>query len=96
MVRSTTLRTITLLVLCAVLAFPVRSAAAPRPGGDSSTARLTAQNAGDLLGWLRNTLVSFWSKAGCQVDPNGRCVVNGATITTKAGCELDPNGRCHN
>lgn len=39
--------------------------------------------------------LTFWGasaspKAGCELDPSGRCL----TGQTKAGCELDPNGRC--
>jgi len=29
------------------------------------------------------------TKAGCEMDPNGRCQPQ-----TKAGCEMDPSGRC--
>lgn len=33
---------------------------------------------------------SLWdAKAGCEWDPNGRCLV-----TPKEGCGLDPSGQC--
>jgi hypothetical protein len=83
MVRSILRRTLPLLVLGLLLA-PGISTAAPR-----------AQSpAGNLLGWLRGTLVSLWSKNGCQVDPNGQCITSSGTSTPKNGCEVDPNGRC--
>ena len=81
MVRSFFRRTLPLLVLCLLLAAPGISTAAPR----------AQSRAGDLLGWLRGTLVSLWSKNGCQLDPNGICIT---TATTKNGCQADPFGRC--
>jgi hypothetical protein len=82
MIRFNLPRAAALLVLCALLATPL--AAAPKFRSESST---TAA-ASDLFGWLRGTLSLIWSKAGCQVDPFGRCV------TAKNGCQLDPHGRC--
>jgi hypothetical protein len=84
MVRSILRRILPLLVLCLLLAAPGISTAAPRAGNP----------AGDLLGWLRGTLVSLWSKNGCQADPNGQCVTSGGTSTAKNGCQADPFGRC--
>jgi hypothetical protein len=104
MIRCNLPRAAVLLVLCALLATPL--AAAPNFRSESST---TAA-AGDLFGWLQGTLSSIWSKAGCQVDPFGRCETakNGCQldshgrcldkadtrVNTKNGCQLDPNGRC--
>ncbi|HKI00575.1 MAG TPA: hypothetical protein VKK31_01210 [Thermoanaerobaculia bacterium] len=98
MVRYTTLRTAAVLVFCLVLASPLATAAAPRPGGEPFTVRLAAQDAGDLFGWLKGALASLWSKNGCQVDPFGRCLaaVASPASTKKNGCEVDPNGRCGN
>lgn len=86
MVRTLLRRTLPLLLaLCLLLAAPGISTAAPR----------AKSPAGDLLAWLRGTLVSLWSKNGCQADPNGRCVTSSrAGTATKAGCRLDPFGRC--
>lgn len=88
MVRSTLRRTLPLLVLCLLLTAPGISTAAPRAGSPAVT------SVEDLLGWLRGTLASLWSKNGCQVDPNGGCVTSSAASTTKNGCQLDPFGRC--
>ena len=33
------------------------------------------------------------SKAGCEMDPFGRCLP-GSQSNTNAGCEMDPNGLC--
>lgn len=82
MIRFNLLRAAALLVLCALLASPL--AAAPKFRSESSP---TAA-AEDLFGWLRGTLSLMWSKAGCQVDPDGNCG------TAKNGCQLDPFGRC--
>jgi hypothetical protein len=38
-------------------------------------------------------LRSVWEKEGCNIDPNGRCVVE-PTQTAKIGCNIDPNGHC--
>jgi len=84
MVRSLR-RTLPLLVLCLLLAAPGISTAAPHAGSPATPI------AGDFLGWLRGTLVSLWSKNGCQADPNGQCVT---TATPKNGCQVDPYGRC--
>ena len=82
MIRCNLSRAAALLVLCALLATPL--AAAPSFRSESST---TATE-GDLFGWLRGTLSLIWSKAGCQVDPDGQCG------TVKNGCQIDPHGRC--
>ena len=97
MVRYTTLRTAAVLVFCGVLASPLATAAAPRPGGEPFTVRLAAQDAGDLFGWLKGALASLWSKNGCELDPNGRCLKDGCEVDpfgVKAGCQVDPDGRC--
>lgn len=82
MIRCNLSRAAALLVLCALLASPL--AAAPKFRSESS---ITAA-ADDLFGRLRGALSSIWSKAGCQVDPFGRCE------TSKNGCQIDPFGRC--
>lgn len=82
MIRCNLSRAAALLVLCALLASPL--AAAPSFRSES----FTTAAADDLFGWLRGALSLIWSKAGCQIDPNGTCG------TAKNGCQLDPNGRC--
>jgi len=81
MVRSTR---ILALVLCAVLLAPLAAAAAP----------FQVSPAGDFLGWLHHAWSSLWLKAGCRIDPNGRCLDAPATGTTEGGCRIDPNGLC--
>ncbi len=49
-----------------------------------------------LLGSLQALLGSIWhtAKAGCGMDPDGRCVPAPAPQTQfDAGCGADPNGR---
>lgn len=89
MVRSAVVRTVALLVLCAVLASPLTSAAAPLPG-HGPAARIGAPGIAEVFGWLKK-VASWWSKAGCEVDPFGRC--SDAPVV-KNGCRLDPYGRC--
>jgi hypothetical protein len=31
---------------------------------------------------------------GCRIDPSGRCVAEKRSINRKAGCRVDPNGNC--
>ena len=45
-----------------------------------------------LLARLEGLLAGVWSKAGCRIDPWGRCIES--TPTTEAGCGIDPWGRC--
>ena len=82
MIRCNLSRAAALLVLCALLASPL--AAAPKFRSESSTPAA----AEDLFGWLRSGLSLIWSKAGCQIDPNGDCGAG------KNGCQVDPFGRC--
>jgi hypothetical protein len=89
MVRSTLVRTVSLLVLCAVLASPLASAAAPRPGHGAAV-RMEAPGVAEAFGWFKKVVVSWWSKNGCGADPYGRCV----DASVQAGCRLDPFGRC--
>ena len=82
MIRFNLTRAAALLVLCALLTTPL--AAAPSFRSES----FTPAAEGNLLGWLRGAMSWMWSKAGCQLDPNGICG------TAKNGCQLDPYGRC--
>ena len=87
-------RKIVLLLLATVLtasgawaAEPLRSA----PGADPVAL--------DLAGRLWRWLTGLWNEAGCELDPDGRCITPpnggpGSTSQADAGCELDPNGRC--
>jgi hypothetical protein len=80
----------------AVLADPV-SALGPR------RSEMTALAPKDVLLRLWDRLSSLWSKNGCQVDPDGRCLPGTTSdwswdrvgnLWSKNGCEFDPNGRC--
>jgi len=70
------------LVLCLVLATPWASAAPVRSEEEPV--------AGSFVGWLWEVVGGWSEKAGCRVDPNGRCIEE----QEKAGCQLDPFGRC--
>jgi hypothetical protein len=51
-----------------------------------------------LLGQAWSLLTVLWTKEGCHIDPNGRCVTSPPAVTPLAadtGCNIDPNGRCH-
>ena len=82
-------RTAFLVSLIAALAASGVSAtgfqkAGPRP------VLATAELLDRVLSFLRPHL-----KAGCHLDPNGRCYISTAQPPhTKEGCHLDPNGRC--
>jgi hypothetical protein len=84
-------RTAVLVSLVAVLATPWASAAGPGAGG-IRPAHVVESASPDLLDLV---LSLFRLKAGCHLDPNGRCYASAAQPShTKAGCKLDPNGRC--
>ena len=77
-------RTILGFLLATFLMAPWASAA-PQAGSAGSGPRAA-------LSRLWSALTSFWSKAGCEIDPNGLC--RPATVSPKAGCQADPDGRC--
>jgi hypothetical protein len=55
--------------------------------------RLTASAASpNLFVRLWDFLEHPWSKNGCSVDPDGRCLPQGLNLDN--GCSVDPNGRC--
>jgi hypothetical protein len=88
MVRYISARTLVLLALCAALLVPSFASAAPRTASTS----WTSPEAENFTGWLWEALTSIWrTKAGCEVDPFGRCITS---PTTKAGCRIDPFGQC--
>jgi hypothetical protein len=63
-----------------------------------------------LLQWVDARLAGLfavWGEAGCEMDPDGRCIDhpaaapvppdNSSTLgnpAVDAGCEMDPNGSC--
>jgi len=74
----------------AVSSSPIRQAEWPQAVGAVEPAAL------DFLSrlWSRFRIIplSVETKAGCEVDPNGRCLPS--PLPSKAGCNVDPNGRC--
>ena len=53
----------------------------------------------DLAGRLWRWLTGLWNEAGCQLDPDGRCITppgggSGSSTQVDAGCHIDPNGIC--
>lgn len=83
------------LLLIAVLAVPLASAAGPRPES-SGPASAVALSPLELLDHLWSFLRSAWSKTGCHIDPSGQCTTDTSQppVQTKEGCEIDPSGRC--
>lgn len=78
------------LVLVALLGAPLTSAAAPRVG----IRPFHAQDAySEAVAWLWSFVARRWSKEGCRIDPNGRCVSD-SLESTDNGCRIDPDGHC--
>lgn len=86
-------RMVLLLPLAAILATPA-VLAAPHPPRHPAAA---VASPADLLTSLWSFLASAWSKNGCNLDPDGRCLPAPASSSTTAGdngCNVDPSGRC--
>lgn len=86
-------RNIVLLVLVAVLVTPWASAAISLPESPR-TVQASEPVALDLFSRIWSFLRRVDSKAGCHIDPDGRCTDQKPTLQTKAGCHIDPSGRC--
>ncbi|HSK79788.1 MAG TPA: hypothetical protein VLQ45_25260 [Thermoanaerobaculia bacterium] len=102
--NSSPLRTVSAVVLAAVLA--AAPAAQARPIHSDS----------NVLTRIWSLVTGLWSKNGCRIDPDGYCIpgtgegditiengcviepngqcATGSPVTTKNGCRLDPDGRC--
>jgi hypothetical protein len=93
MTSSSLRRKTAVLLLGAVLAAPLVSAASPRTfSAQHTTGPLEA-----VLTHLWGTLTSLWGENGCSPDPFGGC--SGRTtanppVTPDNGCSLDPYGGC--
>lgn len=81
-------RMVLVLPLAAILATPAVLAA------PHLLRRPTAASPTDLLTGLWSFLASAWSKNGCNVDPNGRCLPAVHSYSIENGCHVDPDGRC--
>jgi hypothetical protein len=71
------------------------ASAAPRdvqpPRGKTAVAAAPADT---LLTRLWGRLIGAWTKAGCIIDPDGRCLGDSGTMTAppEEGCAIDPSG----
>jgi len=88
-----------LLILVAIYSSPLASASRPRPMPENTKAA-TAAASQTLLSYAQAFLTIFWSKTGCSIDPNGRCINALAPPPSPGnqadtGCGIDPDGRCH-
>ena len=54
----------------------------------------TAPGPPDLLARAWSFLTGLWSKTGCNIDPNGRCLPETPVVQPDEGCHIDPSGRC--
>jgi hypothetical protein len=87
-------KVLVLLLLSSVLtapgAFAGRRLERPRPVNGAELAPLA------LVSRAWSLLTSLWSKTGCHIDPDGRCVSEPIQPlpTADAGCNIDPNGGC--
>ena len=100
MLTASIRRKILLVLLAAVLTIPW-----PASAGTWESPRLGRVRTNlDLLDRPWGFLLGVWTKAGCNIDPNGRegCNIDPNGIPqppinqTKEGCHIDPNGvpRC--
>jgi hypothetical protein len=93
MASSSLRRKTAVLLLGAVLATPLVSAASPRALPAQRTASLFEAVLARLLG----TLTSLWGEEGCSLDPYGGCTRRSTAIppvTPDNGCYIDPYGGC--
>ncbi len=80
--RKASVVLVALFLATTAVSAEARSGARPRP------ARTVAANSMESFSGFWSVLASFWTKNGCSVDPDGRC------LPTKNGCSADPSGRC--
>jgi hypothetical protein len=81
-----------LLLLVALLITPWASAASLQ---HASPRVEQAVESVPLVGHFWHLLQSVWGKAGCRIDPDGRCAdspTDKRPLQPKAGCRIDPNG----
>lgn len=88
--KETLMRVLRLFaVLVVVLGLGISQASASQPIRE--TAGRDSKPALSFLAGLGALWVNFWTKAGCGIDPLGRCVTS---ANAEAGCGIDPWGRC--
>ena len=103
------LRLIASIALLLVLAASLQASAAPSWSRAASHNASVSETPLSLWSLAWRSVQSVWSKAGCSLDPYGRCLPstlqeleNGCSIdpyghyrgSEKAGCRLDPYGHC--
>jgi hypothetical protein len=72
------------LVLSALLAGPIGATPPKAKPGPVS-----------ILSQAWSLVLQIWQKAGCGIDPDGRCVAAPApSNSADVGCGIDPSGRC--
>jgi hypothetical protein len=95
MTFSTFRRLIAVVALGVFLGMPLTLMAGPLAAAPRSESREITQAP---LGWLWGLLTGKWTKEGCLIDRNGRCLNSqtapGSQVTPKNGCSVDPYGRC--
>lgn len=84
------------LVVLVVLTLATAAASAePLSGTWSHPTRIVSSFSMDSFARLWSVLTGLWTKNGCSVDPDGRCLPgSSSTVTTDNGCQVDPSGRC--
>ncbi|HKV11854.1 MAG TPA: hypothetical protein VJ725_27155 [Thermoanaerobaculia bacterium] len=85
------LRPFAVLLLLVLGASGAAASPVPRPA-DVPEAKASVLHLPSFFARLESLLASVWSKAGCRMDPWGRCIES--TPTTEAGCRMDPLGLC--
>lgn len=88
MSRNVFRRLVAVFVLFVCLGTPLVSWAGP--AAQRSEARLAGPAP---LAWFWSFLARAWTKEGCRIDPDGRCLSE-TVIAPKEGCRIDPFGRC--
>ncbi|HKI03232.1 MAG TPA: hypothetical protein VKK31_14740 [Thermoanaerobaculia bacterium] len=86
-------KVLVLLLLASVLAAPGAFAGPRRPVKSPEPVPRA------LVSRAWSFLASLWSKTGCNIDPDGRCIGDAGKLPlpqdhADTGCQIDPNGRC--
>jgi hypothetical protein len=85
------LRTAAVLILLALSLGTSAFAAKARPAAPAHPA---ARSAMSVFAPLWRLALDGLAKAGCTIDPLGRCGASAQIPPTKEGCGLEPWGRC--
>ncbi len=81
-----------LIIFITLLASPLATQAASREGSSGLAKAAPASKTLFLRAW--EFLANRWTKEGCNIDPNGRCVSAPVRVSRDEGCNIDPDGRC--